>query len=98
MKITCVEIGNNTIILFSTVSAGVVLQGLWGGMIAGLALQTLLLSIVLYRIDWYKEVRQLMVIGYFSSLNSITNLVRHFGPKSSLLTASTIVSFFRNTW
>ncbi|XP_016454847.1 protein DETOXIFICATION 35-like [Nicotiana tabacum] len=30
--------------------------GLWGGMIAGLALQTLLLSFVLYRIDWNKEV------------------------------------------
>uniref|UniRef100_M1D5R4 Anthocyanin permease n=3 Tax=Solanum TaxID=4107 RepID=M1D5R4_SOLTU len=32
--------------------------GLWGGMIAGLALQTLLLSFVLYRIDWNKEVEQ----------------------------------------
>ncbi|XP_049348759.1 protein DETOXIFICATION 35-like [Solanum verrucosum] len=31
------------------------LQGLWAGMIAGLALQTLLLSFVLYRIDWNKE-------------------------------------------
>ncbi|KAK4350873.1 hypothetical protein RND71_030186 [Anisodus tanguticus] len=29
--------------------------GLWGGMIAGLALQTLLLSFVLYRMDWNKE-------------------------------------------
>uniref|UniRef100_A0A3Q7FEJ4 Protein DETOXIFICATION n=1 Tax=Solanum lycopersicum TaxID=4081 RepID=A0A3Q7FEJ4_SOLLC len=29
--------------------------GLWAGMIAGLALQTLLLSFVLYRIDWNKE-------------------------------------------
>jgi len=35
------------------------LQGLWGGMIAGLALQTLLLSIVIYRIDWDKEVWKL---------------------------------------
>ncbi|KAG5617063.1 hypothetical protein H5410_016887 [Solanum commersonii] len=34
------------------------LEGLWGGMIAGLALQTLLLSIVIYRIDWDKEVEQ----------------------------------------
>lgn len=33
-------------------------KGLWGGMIAGLALQTLLLSIVIYRIDWNKEVEQ----------------------------------------
>ncbi|KAM3319953.1 protein DETOXIFICATION 35 [Capsicum chacoense] len=33
-------------------------EGLWGGMIAGLALQTLLLSIVLYRMDWNKEVEQ----------------------------------------
>ncbi|XP_009775348.1 protein DETOXIFICATION 35 [Nicotiana tabacum] len=33
-------------------------MGLWGGMIAGLALQTLLLSVVLYRIDWNKEVEQ----------------------------------------
>ncbi|WMV20581.1 hypothetical protein MTR67_013966 [Solanum verrucosum] len=32
--------------------------GLWGGMIAGLALQTVLLSFVLYRIDWNKEVEQ----------------------------------------
>nr|XP_004234431.1 protein DETOXIFICATION 35-like isoform X1 [Solanum lycopersicum] len=32
--------------------------GLWAGMIAGLALQTLLLSFVLYRIDWNKEVEQ----------------------------------------
>ncbi|KAK4363049.1 hypothetical protein RND71_018290 [Anisodus tanguticus] len=32
--------------------------GLWGGMIAGLALQTLLLSFVLYRMDWNKEVEQ----------------------------------------
>ncbi|XP_027771139.1 protein DETOXIFICATION 35-like isoform X2 [Solanum pennellii] len=34
-------------------------MGLWGGMIAGLALQTLLLSIVLYRIDWNKECRKM---------------------------------------
>ncbi|KAF3647699.1 putative protein TRANSPARENT TESTA 12-like [Capsicum annuum] len=33
-------------------------MGLWGGMIGGLALQTLLLSVVLYRIDWDKEVEQ----------------------------------------
>ncbi|KAL3342144.1 hypothetical protein AABB24_026258 [Solanum stoloniferum] len=33
-------------------------RGLWGGMIAGLALQTLLLSIVIYRIDWDEEVEQ----------------------------------------
>ncbi|XP_015068572.1 protein DETOXIFICATION 35-like [Solanum pennellii] len=32
--------------------------GLWGGMIAGLALQTLILSFVIYRIDWNKEVEQ----------------------------------------
>ncbi|CAN4087709.1 unnamed protein product [Withania somnifera] len=33
-------------------------MGLWGGMIGGLALQTVLLSFVLYRIDWNKEVEQ----------------------------------------
>ncbi|KAJ8536804.1 hypothetical protein K7X08_035205 [Anisodus acutangulus] len=32
--------------------------GLWGGMIAGLALQTVLLPFVLYRTDWNKEVEQ----------------------------------------
>ncbi|EEF49069.1 protein DETOXIFICATION 35 [Ricinus communis] len=32
--------------------------GLWGGMIAGTALQTLLLLIVLYRTNWNKEVEQ----------------------------------------
>ncbi|GAB4826325.1 Protein DETOXIFICATION 35 [Ancistrocladus abbreviatus] len=30
--------------------------GIWGGMIAGVALQTLLLLIVIYRINWNKEV------------------------------------------
>lgn len=39
------------------------LKGLWGGMIGGLALQTLLLSIVLYRIDWNKEVCDIMVLN-----------------------------------
>ncbi|XP_024971664.1 protein DETOXIFICATION 35 [Cynara cardunculus var. scolymus] len=33
-------------------------QGLWGGMICGTALQTLLLLLVLYRTDWTKEVEQ----------------------------------------
>nr|WDY35016.1 multidrug toxin excretion transporter MATE 5 [Diospyros kaki] len=33
-------------------------QGLWGGMIAGTALQTLLLLIILYRTNWNKEVEQ----------------------------------------
>ncbi|OAY30348.1 protein DETOXIFICATION 35 [Manihot esculenta] len=33
-------------------------KGLWGGMIAGTALQTLLLLIVLYRTNWNKEVEQ----------------------------------------
>ncbi|KAL0304298.1 UNVERIFIED_CONTAM: protein DETOXIFICATION 35 [Sesamum radiatum] len=33
-------------------------MGIWGGMIAGLALQTLLLFIVLYRTNWNKEVEQ----------------------------------------
>ncbi|MBA0557598.1 hypothetical protein Gohar_010305 [Gossypium harknessii] len=33
-------------------------MGLWGGMIAGTALQTLLLLIVLSRINWNKEVEQ----------------------------------------
>ncbi|KAK1574950.1 hypothetical protein Q3G72_001282 [Acer saccharum] len=33
-------------------------MGLWGGMICGIALQTLLLSIVLYRTNWTKEVEQ----------------------------------------
>ncbi|XVF12537.1 hypothetical protein REPUB_Repub08aG0127000 [Reevesia pubescens] len=33
-------------------------MGLWGGMIAGTALQTLLLLIVLYRTNWNKEVQQ----------------------------------------
>ncbi|XP_050224952.1 protein DETOXIFICATION 35-like [Mercurialis annua] len=32
--------------------------GLWGGMIAGTALQTLILLIVLYRTNWNKEVEQ----------------------------------------
>ncbi|KAH7557674.1 hypothetical protein JRO89_XS11G0199800 [Xanthoceras sorbifolium] len=32
--------------------------GLWGGMICGMALQTLLLLIVLYRTNWTKEVEQ----------------------------------------
>ncbi|XP_071723992.1 protein DETOXIFICATION 35-like [Rutidosis leptorrhynchoides] len=32
--------------------------GLWGGMIAGMALQTLLLLIILYRTNWTKEVEQ----------------------------------------
>ncbi|KAK6794514.1 hypothetical protein RDI58_007967 [Solanum bulbocastanum] len=43
-------------VLGSVANLGV--MGLWGGMIAGLALQTLLLSFVLYRIDWNKEVEQ----------------------------------------
>ncbi|KAK4480735.1 hypothetical protein RD792_013817 [Penstemon davidsonii] len=34
------------------------LQGLWGGMIAGVALQTLLLLLVLYKTNWNKEVEQ----------------------------------------
>ncbi|XAR53633.1 hypothetical protein NMG60_11022259 [Bertholletia excelsa] len=33
-------------------------QGLWGGMIAGTALQTLLLLYVLYKTNWNKEVEQ----------------------------------------
>ncbi|KAJ9139859.1 hypothetical protein P3X46_030554 [Hevea brasiliensis] len=33
-------------------------KGVWGGMIAGTALQTLLLLIVLYRTNWNKEVEQ----------------------------------------
>ncbi|GAA0176824.1 transporter [Lithospermum erythrorhizon] len=33
-------------------------MGLWGGMIAGTALQTLLLLIVLYKTNWKKEVEQ----------------------------------------
>ncbi|KAM7491586.1 hypothetical protein LguiA_034507 [Lonicera macranthoides] len=33
-------------------------QGLWGGMIAGAALQTLLLLLVLYKTNWTKEVEQ----------------------------------------
>ncbi|WMV20583.1 hypothetical protein MTR67_013968 [Solanum verrucosum] len=45
-------------VLGSVANLGV--MGLWGGMIAGLALQTLLLSFVLYRIDWNKEVEQTM--------------------------------------
>ncbi|KAK4350874.1 hypothetical protein RND71_030187 [Anisodus tanguticus] len=40
-------------------------MGLWGGMIAGLTLQTLLLSIVLYRIDWNKEVCWANAIAQF---------------------------------
>ena len=32
------------------------LKGLWGGMIAGIAVQTLLLLIVLYKTNWNKEV------------------------------------------
>lgn len=31
-------------------------QGLWGGMIAGMGLQTLLLLVVIYRTNWNKEV------------------------------------------
>lgn len=34
----------------------VFLQGLWGGMIAGTAVQTLLLFLVLYKTDWNQEV------------------------------------------
>ncbi|CAA3032672.1 DETOXIFICATION 35-like, partial [Olea europaea subsp. europaea] len=30
-------------------------MGLWGGMIAGVALQTLLLLVVLYKTNWIKE-------------------------------------------
>ncbi|CAI9771930.1 unnamed protein product [Fraxinus pennsylvanica] len=33
-------------------------MGLWGGMIAGVALQTLLLLLVLYKTNWNKEVEQ----------------------------------------
>ncbi|XP_022887085.1 protein DETOXIFICATION 35-like [Olea europaea var. sylvestris] len=33
-------------------------MGLWGGMIAGVALQTLLLLLVLYKTNWIKEVEQ----------------------------------------
>ncbi|KAK4431461.1 protein DETOXIFICATION 35 [Sesamum alatum] len=33
-------------------------MGIWGGMIAGLALQTLLLFLVLYKTNWNKEVEQ----------------------------------------
>ncbi|KAL0386684.1 UNVERIFIED_CONTAM: protein DETOXIFICATION 35 [Sesamum latifolium] len=33
-------------------------MGIWGGMIAGLALQTLLLFIILYKTNWNKEVEQ----------------------------------------
>ncbi|CAK7337032.1 unnamed protein product [Dovyalis caffra] len=36
----------------------VYVTGLWGGMIAGTALQTLLLLIVLYKTNWIKEVEQ----------------------------------------
>ncbi|KAK2653950.1 hypothetical protein Ddye_013806 [Dipteronia dyeriana] len=43
-------------ILGYTANLGV--MGLWGGMICGIALQTLLLSIVLYRTNWTKEVEQ----------------------------------------
>ncbi|WRX18404.1 hypothetical protein QQP08_010891 [Theobroma cacao] len=31
------------------------MQGLWGGMIAGIGLQTLLLLLVLFRTNWNKE-------------------------------------------
>lgn len=42
------KVGDNQQICF--------LQGLWGGMIAGIGLQTLLLLLVLYKINWSKEV------------------------------------------
>ncbi|KAM6576767.1 hypothetical protein CsatB_028604 [Cannabis sativa] len=38
--------------------AGFGVMGLWGGMIIGIALQTLILSIILYRTNWTKEVEQ----------------------------------------
>ncbi|KAK7391340.1 hypothetical protein VNO78_19756 [Psophocarpus tetragonolobus] len=34
------------------------IQGLWGGMICGILLQTLLLSLILYKTNWTKEVEQ----------------------------------------
>lgn len=37
-------------------NVGVWCQGLWGGMIAGIMLQTVLLCLVLYRTNWNKEV------------------------------------------
>ncbi|KAF4356271.1 hypothetical protein F8388_000718 [Cannabis sativa] len=37
--------------------AGFGVMGLWGGMIIGIALQTLILSIILYRTNWTKEVK-----------------------------------------
>ncbi|KAL0359258.1 UNVERIFIED_CONTAM: protein DETOXIFICATION 35 [Sesamum angustifolium] len=37
---------------------GVEYNGIWGGMIAGVALQTLLLLLLLYKTNWYKEVEQ----------------------------------------
>ncbi|KAF4356499.1 protein DETOXIFICATION 35 [Cannabis sativa] len=39
-------------------TAGLGVIGLWGGMICGTALQTLLLLIVLYKTNWNKEVEQ----------------------------------------
>lgn len=61
--VACINLGSYYVfgiplgyMLGYVVNFGVV--GLWGGMIAGLALQTLLLSFVLYRIDWNKEVEQ----------------------------------------
>ncbi|KAL3630629.1 Protein DETOXIFICATION 35 [Castilleja foliolosa] len=38
--------------------ANIGVVGIWGGMIAGVALQTLLLSIVIYKTNWNKEVEQ----------------------------------------
>ncbi|CAA3024956.1 DETOXIFICATION 35-like [Olea europaea subsp. europaea] len=39
-------------------AANLGVKGLWGGMIAGTALQTLLLLLVLYKTNWNKEVEQ----------------------------------------
>ncbi|KAL3524308.1 hypothetical protein ACH5RR_017142 [Cinchona calisaya] len=39
-------------------AANLGVKGLWGGMIAGTALQTLLLVIILYKTNWNKEVAQ----------------------------------------
>uniref|UniRef100_A0A3Q9DKC6 Glyceraldehyde 3-phosphate dehydrogenase 3 n=1 Tax=Ulmus pumila TaxID=198266 RepID=A0A3Q9DKC6_9ROSA len=41
-------------------TANLGVEGLWGGMLSGTALQTLLLLIVLYKTNWTKEVEQTM--------------------------------------
>ncbi|KAK4384335.1 protein DETOXIFICATION 35 [Sesamum angolense] len=54
--------------------------GIWGGMIAGVALQTLLLLLVVYRINWSKE----QLIFLFLLTKTLNPKTRHSSPHCPL--------------